>query len=149
MTLKDSVISAKIKRKKWKAFRDHALERMPEECIGLFECLEHNGKYEITNVYPCRNVARNKKIEGKISKPEMRELKKLISRGERKGFKYGIYHSHPLSGSVSLSDVDQFISKIYKLFRMQIILGVTGKRVKKAFWIFQKPNLIEGRIEVI
>jgi len=138
----------RVVRKKWAELRDHALSSFPEECIGLFECQEIKGKIEITNIFPCRNVARHKKTQGQISKPEMRELKKLISRGEKKGLMYGTYHSHPASGSIKLSDVDKFVAKIYKLFRLQIVLGISGKRVRKNFWKYKKPNLIEGRIEV-
>ena len=140
----------RIKRKIWWKFKDHAIECFPEECIGAFECQEtENGDLEVTNVYTCRNIARNKKFEGQVSKPDMRNLKKISRRGNRKGLSYGIFHSHPMSGSVKLSDIDVFSAKIYKLFKLQIILGITkSKRIRKSFWKYEKPEMLEKKVEV-
>ncbi len=138
-----------ITKKHWAQMRSHADRVHPEECVGLFECLPtHSGKgFRITHIFPCRNVARAKKWAGQISKPEMRELKKVMRRGAKEGYVYGMYHSHPITGTTTLSEIDQASGRQFKISKLQIVLGAKNpKRVKRSFWELRNKEWLQHEI---
>ncbi len=130
---------------------DHAKREFPYECIGYFEAeVVRPGSIKLTNVVPGRNVlnTKQKRLAALLSKPEERELLRLMRKNKDKI--YGMYHSHPESGMVYLGEKDSFIGKIYKRYRNQIIVGVThqGTKTKKAYWLWTKPLWTELQIIV-
>lgn len=128
----------------------HAVAEAPRECIGYFEAKpEVAGNLRVTAIVPCKNISKLKHT-GDISKRDVKTIAELTKRNEKKGLVYGMYHSHPIEGSVDLSEKDAYIGKVYRRFRRQIILGVRGKSkqtVKVAFWFYAKP--VWQEVEVI
>ena len=127
----------------------HALRSFPNECVGIFECIFDGKKYEITDAYECKNMAANKRYGSLLAKKDFRYFNKKRMLMERRNVFYGVYHSHPLTGSLQLSDMDKNSARFYKMFKMQLILGVQGKKlVRKRFWkkkgnTWHKANLIK------
>jgi proteasome lid subunit RPN8/RPN11 len=138
------VVSGQILKK----LEKHALESLPNECIGIFECMFSNGRLEITETYECKNVAIDKKHGALLTKRDMRFFNKKRIPLERHNIFYGVYHSHPVSGDLILSPQDKHSAKFYKMFRIQLILGIKKNVVRMIFWrkkpkIWRKAKLIK------
>lgn len=132
-----------IERRLWNVIRDHARHEAPNECIGFFEAKpEGAGNLRITAVWTCKNVSRQKKDSGMLSKVDERRIKQFEKIKGKEGYVYGVYHSHPATGTIYLSEKDSLIGKIYKRFRHQLIAGVYGKskKVRTAFWFYKRPR---------
>jgi proteasome lid subunit RPN8/RPN11 len=115
--------------------KDHAKECFPEECCGLFRCEKTDKGLEVTEIIKTKNVSKQKRIGAQIPRRIFKKFSTLASRLKNKGIYYGVYHSHPLTGSLVLSDQDVYSATIYKLFRKQIILGIKKSRaIHKTFW---------------
>jgi len=140
-----------IERKLWNEIRDHARKEDPNECIGFFEAQPStSGNIRITAIFPCKNVAKNPKHSGQIHQSTALKIKRLAKKNEKNGFVYGMYHSHPSSETIHLSEQDSFVGKVYKRFRHQIVAAVCGKKrsVRMAFWAYQKPHWQEVEIMI-
>jgi len=131
---------AYVSRKNLLRLKKHAKESFPNECIGVFECYEDAGNFYITNIFECKNVARNKKISGLLPRKTLRSFNKMIKRGKRKGILYGAYHSHPVSGATNIGEQDMHSGMIYNIFKLQIILGVKRRSIRTAFWQTKNGN---------
>lgn len=134
----------------WKTFRDHAKQDFPHECIGFFEAEKVGpGSIRIIKVFPGRNAIKRKHqrtTSGLLDKKSTRELIKLDKKNKDKI--YGMYHSHPKTGTVDMKGKDSFLGKVYKRFKHQLIIGVyrKGKRFRMAFWFYEKPKWHEVEI---
>ena len=124
-----------ISKKNLNKLKEHARASIPNECVGVFECMLDGRKLEITEVYECRNIAQDKKYGAMLAKKDFKFFNERRKKLERHNIFYGIYHSHPVSGSLFLSPQDKYSAKFYNLFRLQIILGVQKRKViKSMFW---------------
>ena len=138
----------KLKNKNWEIIREHAKSCFPEECTGIFECKKINNKeITITNIFVCKNVSKTKKYESMISKRDMKKLRPVMASGIKKGLVYGVYHSHPNTGTLELSDQDMFWAKFRKRFQLQIIVGIKKTkdilRTRRIFWQFSNSRWSE------
>jgi proteasome lid subunit RPN8/RPN11 len=131
-----------LNKKNWSILLKHSIDIFPQECTGMFECIKIKSKpLKITKVFPCRNVSSRKKYGSQISKIDMRRLRPILISGAKNGFLYGVYHSHPNTGTIQLSDEDMFCAKLYKRFRLQVIIGITKKnKIRRAFWQMNKSG---------
>jgi hypothetical protein len=97
--------------------------------------MEANGNYLIINTHECRNTARNKRFGGEFAKKEFRKFTKLSKKLSRTKLFLGVYHSHPISASIRLGEQDKYSGNLFRLFRMQLILGLKNRGVvKHGFW---------------
>lgn len=139
-----------IDRVLWKTLGNHAKREFPHECIGYFEA-EHvcPGSIRITQVFSGKNVApvKERRVAGLLDRKSERDLLRLDKKNPTKI--YGMYHSHPESGTIWLGEKDSFNGKIYKRFRHQMIIGVLakGKKTRKAFYFYKKP--LWSEVEII
>ena len=135
----------------WGELRQHVQRTHPEECVGVFECISnHDGTFEVVRIIPCRNISRHKNWGGQISKPEMREIKKLMRKSKKSGFVYGMYHSHPMTGKIKLSEIDEASGRSFKISKLQIVLGAKSpKRIKRAFWEYRNREWFEHTISIV
>ena len=143
--------TTKIGRSTWQKMKSHALSCFPDECVGIFECLPSRTPM-VLDAFPCRNVSRTKRFQSMISKRDKKALAAKMAAGRRKGLLYGVYHSHPNTGSLGLSEDDKFWGRRYKRYGIQIILGITknsnGLVVKRAFWKASGRRWTERKMEV-
>jgi proteasome lid subunit RPN8/RPN11 len=119
-----------------RALAEEALFSDPEECIGVFECEEFEGDFYITEIFPMHNAARNKKSGAKLPKNQFEKFSKLAPVLKKKNKFLGVYHSHP-SGSAELSELDMYSGMLHKIFKLQIVVAISGKhsdKTKKTFW---------------
>ncbi len=123
-------ISAKVLKK----LQKHALKSFPNECVGIFECMFDEKGLEVTEIYECKNIATDKRYGALLTKKDFRFFNKRRISLEKHNIFYGVYHSHPTTGSLELSDQDKHSSKFYKMFNMQLILGIKNKTVRNMFW---------------
>lgn len=139
--------SAYISKDTLTRLKNHASESFPNECIGFFECHEDNGDFYITEVFERKNIAKKKRESGLLAKRDFRKFNKLAKTGKRKGIFYGVYHSHPISGSINLGEQDMYSGSIFKLFRLQMIIGIKRNgKIRIAFWKTSDGNWFKRRI---
>jgi len=128
--------------------KTHAKAEQPNECIGLFTLspYDEKGNWLLTDVITYKNVARKNKDEAAmISMAKVKAFNKKYRKFEPFGFRYGTYHSHPKFQKCQLSEKDEYIGKIYKQYRFQII--ITDSKI--GFWEWKDKAWIKGRIRKI
>lgn len=124
-----------ISKKALRRLNEHAKASLPEECVGIFECMYANRKWEVTDIYECKNIAEDKRYGAMLSKKDFKFFNNRRKKLEKHNIFYGVYHSHPITGSLDLSEQDRYSAKFYNLFKLQIVLGVKNRRsIKCMFW---------------
>jgi proteasome lid subunit RPN8/RPN11 len=140
---------AYISRKHLAILKKHANRTFPNECIGVFSGYKDDGGFYITDIYECHNIARKKRTSGLLSRKVFNGFNKIAKNGSKTGVFLGVYHSHPVSGQTQMGEQDMYSGSIYRLFRLQIILGVRKSGIiKTAFWEIKNKKWCESVLKI-
>jgi proteasome lid subunit RPN8/RPN11 len=137
-----------VDKKAWEEIRRQAVKSFPNECVGFYIGYMHEmNKMDILEVRPCKNISQDKRIGSMVSRREMKKIAKECERLNKKvrGFFIGQYHSHPTTGSIIQSALDQAAGRRWKEYRHQLIIGLRSKSVKsirKMFHIYDRKNRV-------
>jgi len=146
-----------IEKSAWEVLRREALISFPNECVGFFIGYAggFDGSIKISDIRPCRNMAKDSSILSSVSKRDTNKVLKECDRLNKKvasGFFVGQYHSHPVTGNTGQSQLDKSTGKRWKAYRHQLIMGLRSTSplaIRKKFHYYDRKAKTWKAAEIV